>query len=78
MPNRIGWGRIFLSVFVLMLLWFYISWKSFKSGNTVNTEYINRIPNPESLTGANVPLLQKDPKNPCIMGQNQNWPISHD
>ena len=25
-----------------------MSWKSFKSGNTVNPEYLNRIPNPES------------------------------
>ena len=49
----IGWGRIFLFAFVLVLLCFYISWKYFKSGNTVNTEYLNRIPNPEYLTGAN-------------------------
>ena len=27
---------------------FYMSWKSFKSGNTVNTEYLNCIRNPES------------------------------
>ena len=53
--NTIGWVKIFLFVFVLTLLWFYISWKSFKSGNTVNTAYLNRIPNPEYLTGANVP-----------------------
>ena len=44
----IGWGRIFLLVFVLMLLCFYISWKSFKYGNIGNTQYLNRIPNPES------------------------------
>ena len=25
-----------------------MSWIFFKSGNTVNTEYLNRIPNPES------------------------------
>ena len=30
-----------------------MSWKSFRSGNTVKTEYLNRIPNPEYLTGAN-------------------------
>ena len=50
----ISWGRIFLFVFVLMLLFFYIFWKSFKSGNSVNTEYLNRILNPEYLTGLNV------------------------
>ena len=51
----IAWVEIFLIVFVLILLWFQISWKSFKSGNTVNTAYLSRIPNPEYLTGANVP-----------------------
>ena len=50
----ISWGRNFLFFFVLMLLFFYIFWKSFKSGNTVNTEYLNRILNPEYLTGVNV------------------------
>ena len=25
-----------------------MSWKIFKSGSTVNTEYLNPIPNPES------------------------------
>ena len=49
----IGWGRIFLFAFVLVLLCFYISWKYFISGNTVNSEYLNRIPSPEYLTGAN-------------------------
>ena len=44
----IGWGRMFLFVFFLVLLCFYISWKSDKFGNTVNTEYLNRIPSPES------------------------------
>ena len=46
---------------VLFLFWccyaFYISWKYFKSGNTVNTKYLNRIPNPEYLTGANVKFI---------------------
>ena len=55
MLNMIGWGRIFVFGFVSVLLCFYMSWKSFKSGNTANTEYLNRIPNPEYLTGANVP-----------------------
>ena len=41
------------SFLLLVLLCFYISWKNFKSGNTVNTEYLNRIANPEYLTGAN-------------------------
>lgn len=41
-------GGIFLFVFVTVLLGFSISWKFFKSGNTLNTEYINPIPNPES------------------------------
>ena len=50
----ISWGRIFLFVFALMLLFFYIFWKRFKSENTVNTEYLNRILNPEYLTGVNV------------------------
>ena len=45
MLNMIGWTRTFIFVFVSALLWFYMSSKSFKSGNTVNTEY---------LTGANV------------------------
>ena len=44
----IGWGSIFLFIFVLELFGFYISWKSFKSGNNVNTVYLNRILNPES------------------------------
>ena len=44
----ICWGSIFLFIFVLELFGFYISWKSFKSGNNVNTVYLNRIPNPES------------------------------
>ena len=43
-------------VLVLMLLCFYIYWKSFKYGNTVIIEYLNRIPNPEFLTEANVPF----------------------
>ena len=43
-----GSGRVFLFVFVPVLLYFYMSRKSFKSGNTVNTDYLNRIPNPES------------------------------
>ena len=54
MLNMIGLSRIFLFIFVLMLLCFYMSRKSFKSGNIVNTEYLNRNPNPEYLTGANV------------------------
>ena len=29
-----------------------------KSGKTVNTEYLNRIPNHEYLTGANIPKLE--------------------
>ena len=48
MLNMIGWGSIFLFIFVLELFGFYIAWKSFKSGNNVNTVYLNRIPNPES------------------------------
>ena len=40
-----------------MLFCFYIFWKSFKSGNTVNTEYLNRIWSPYYLTGANVPKI---------------------
>ena len=55
MLNLIGRARISLFVFVSVLLCFYMSWKSFKSGNTVNTEYLNRISNTEYLTGANVP-----------------------
>ena len=43
----IAWGRIFLFVFGLVLLGFFMSWKFFKSWNTVNTEYLNRIPNQE-------------------------------
>ena len=38
-------------------MFYTFSWKSLKSGNTVNTEYLNRIPNPECLTGANVPFV---------------------
>ena len=57
MLNMIALGGMFLFIFVLMFLCFYISWKSFKSGNTVNTEYLNRIPNPEYLAGANVPTF---------------------
>ena len=30
-----------------------MSWKFFKSGNTMNTEDLNRILNPEYLTGTN-------------------------
>ena len=55
---KYGWlEQNFPFFFLLMLLRFYISWKSFKSGNTVNTEYLNRIPNPNPkyLTGAKVP-----------------------
>ena len=48
MLDMIGWGRIFLFVFLSVLLYVYMSWKSFKSGNTANTEYLNRIPNPQS------------------------------
>ena len=55
MLNMIALSGIFLFIFVLMLLCFCISWKSFKSGNTVSTEYLNQIPNPEYPTGANVP-----------------------
>ena len=55
--NMIGWGRILVFVFVLMILSFYIFWKSFRSGNTVNSEYLNRIPNLEYLTRANVPIV---------------------
>ena len=57
MLNMIALGGMFLFIFVLMFLCFYISLKSFKSGNTVNTEYLNRIPNPEYLAGANVPTF---------------------
>ena len=56
----ICWAEIFLFTFVSVLLWFFISWKSLKSGNNVNTDYLNRIPNPEYLTGANVPNLQDE------------------
>ena len=35
----------FLFVFVSVLLRFCMSWKPLKSGNTVNAEYLNRIPN---------------------------------
>ena len=56
----IGWAEIFLFTFVSVLLWFFISRKSLKSGNNVNTEFLNRIPNPEYLTGANVPNLQDE------------------
>ena len=31
----------FIFVFVLVLLCFYMSWKSFKFGKTMNTEYLN-------------------------------------
>ena len=54
----IGWAENFLFTFVSVLLWFFISRKPLKSGNNVNTEYLNRIPNPEYLTGANVRNLQ--------------------
>ena len=47
-PDKIGWARISLFACVSMLLCFYMSGNSFKSGNTVNTEYLNRIPNPVS------------------------------
>ena len=56
----IGWAEIFLFTFVSMLLSFFTSWKSLNSGNNVKTEYLNRIPNPEYLTGANVPNLQDE------------------
>ena len=55
MLNVIGWGKIVVFVFFSVLVFFYMPWKSFKSGNTVNTEYLNQIPNPEYLTGVNVP-----------------------
>ena len=44
--NVIGWGRSFLFVVALVLLCFYISWKPFKSGNTLYTKYLHRIANP--------------------------------
>ena len=40
-------------------MFLYVLSKSFKSGNTVNAEYLNRIPNPEYLIGVNVPLKYK-------------------
>ena len=46
----------FFFVFVLMLLFFYMSWRYLKSGNTVNTEYLNWILNLEYLPGVNVPV----------------------
>ena len=56
----IGWAESFLFTFASVLLSFFISWKSLKSGNNVKTEYLNRIPNPEYLIGANVPNLQDE------------------
>ena len=56
----IGWAEIFLFIFVSVFLWFFISRKSLKSGNNVNTEFLNRIPNPEYLTGANASNLQDE------------------
>ena len=47
MLNMIIWGRIFVFLFVSVLLWFYVPRKYFESGNIVNTEYLNRIPNPK-------------------------------
>ena len=41
-------GQNFPFSFCFNALCFFISWKSFKSGNTVNTDYLNRIPNPKS------------------------------
>ena len=46
--NMIDSDSIFIFVFVSALLWFCISSKSFKFGNTVKTEYLNRIPNTDS------------------------------
>ena len=60
MLDTIGWAEIFLFTFVSVLLWFFISRKSLKSGNNVNTEFLNRILNSEYLTGANVPNLQDE------------------
>ena len=53
----IGWGGIFLFVFISELLCFHMSGTFFKSGSTVNTKFLNRIRNPysEHLTRANVP-----------------------
>ena len=44
--NKIGWTTISFFEFVSVLLYFFIS--LFKSGNTVNTEYLNRILHPKS------------------------------
>ena len=58
MLNIIGWARIYLFVFVSVLyvfMCFICPGRQLNLGNTVNLEYLNQIPNPEYLTGANVP-----------------------
>ena len=56
MRNFLGvifiWVRIYGEIFKSALVYF-------KSGNTVNTEYLNWIPNPEYVTGANVRFFDK-------------------
>ena len=47
--NIIGWGKI---------LCFYMSWKLFKSGNTVNTKCLNQIPNSEPTLREMCPYLE--------------------
>ena len=41
-------ARIFLFIFVSVILCFYVSQKFFRSGNTANTKDLKRIPNPET------------------------------
>ena len=46
MLSVVGWVRIFLFAFFLVLLCFCISAKSFKSGNTVNFKYLIQVLGP--------------------------------
>ena len=56
-PSMIVWCRICLFVFASVILFFYTFWKSFKSGKTVDIDYLNRILNPDYHTETNVPPL---------------------
>ena len=80
MLNMIGWCRIFLFAFASVLLGFYMSWKFFKSGNTMDTAYLNQTPNPKSryLTGANVSVMLLDLTTQKIKGRKNYLEISKD
>ena len=60
MLYMIGLAEIFLFTFVSVLLCVFISRKFLRSGNNVNTKYLNRNLKPEYLTGVNVPNLQDE------------------